>query len=101
MNDSPAVSPIQCICDLNAKFDDLLYRHRFLSNAVLQRLAIEELHHDEWAAFIFSNVVHSANVRMIQCRRSFRLSFKPLQALLIAREFFWQELERDETSEAH
>src|SRR5439155_13275809 len=56
-------------------------------------LAIEILHNNERRAFMLSDLVHRADVRVIETRDRPRLALKALSHLPILRQLFWQELE--------
>ncbi len=53
------------------------------ANQMLQRLALEILHHDKWLPFVLTNVVNSANVRMIESGGGARLALEALEGLRV------------------
>src|SRR5580704_11777973 len=53
--------------------------HRLSADAVLQRQAIQELHHDERLAFMLSNLVDRADVGMVQGRSRTRFAAETFQ----------------------
>ena len=68
-------------------------------DAVLQRLPLQELHHDEGLALVFIDVVNRADVGMIQRGGSPRLALEAFQRLAVLAEMFGQELQCDKTGE--
>src|ERR1700687_937153 len=52
--------------NLNRKFQRLVERKRLAGNVVLQGLAVEKLHGNEMLAALFADVVHGADVRVVQ-----------------------------------
>src|SRR5271156_1928239 len=51
---------------------------RVAREQAVQRLAVEELHGDEWLAVMLVNFIDGADIRMIQSGRRARLAFEPL-----------------------
>ena len=82
MNDARAVGGIERIGDGDAHVDE---RGRFEWTArepLLQRLALEQLHHDEApAGRVFADVVNRADVRMVEGRSCACLPLEPLERL--------------------
>ena len=72
----------------------------FPLNAVLQRLALQQLHGDERAAFEFSNIVNGADVGMIERGCSARLAAEPFDRLRIVGNVVRKEFQRDAPAEA-
>ena len=73
---------------------------RLGGDAVLERLALEQLHGDERPALEFSDVVNRADVRMIERRRGARLAAKPLDRLRVLGDVVGKELQRHVPAEA-
>ena len=69
-----------------------------LRRAVHQRVqgrAVDQLHHDEWPAFVLPQGVDRADVGMVERRGGPRLAEEPLQPDVVAGVFRRQELQRD------
>jgi hypothetical protein len=76
------------------------HRHRaHLGQPLLQRLPLEQLHHDEEVAALEADVVHLHDVRMLQLRDRPRLEEQPLDHLGVVRHRR-QQLHRDVAVEA-
>ena len=54
-----------------------------MRDGVFQSLAFQKLHGNESLSVLFANVVNSADVRMIECRRRLRLPLKSRQCLRV------------------
>ena len=100
MDDARRVSHIQRVGNLRPKIHQLVDRDWLALDAVLERRAIEILHHDVLAALVFSNVVDGADIGMVECGRRPRLAPEPLQCLRILRQFVRQKLQRDAAPQA-
>jgi len=68
---------------------------------VLERLALQEFHGDEGSPISLDNLVNGADVRMIQCRRSFRLALKTAECQWAFGDVIGQELESYKAAELH
>src|ERR1700740_1224229 len=55
---------------------------------------------DERLAIVLANLVNGADVRMIERGCRLGLAFEAFQGLRVVRQFWWKELQRDETVEA-
>src|SRR5688572_806260 len=84
----------ETVRDLNSKLDDLFDLQRSFRNPLLERLALEQLHHDERLTVIAPDIVNRADARMVQRRYGSRLPLKALQGLEIVGKFRGQELQR-------
>ena len=71
---------------------------RPLCDALLERHAVEVLHDNAGAAVLLADVVDGADVRVVQGGRSTRLPFEPPEGVRVARDGFWQKLERHESA---
>src|ERR1700674_1539738 len=69
-----------------------------VADHVLQRDAVEKLHHDEGLAFTLADFVDGTDVGMIQGRRGTSFPAKAFQRLRISRQFIGQELEGDKAA---
>src|SRR5262249_22322322 len=74
---------IEGIGNLQADVENLAAGQRLPRNDVLDRLTIEELHHNEMVAIDFVDFVDGTDVGMVERRRRPRLALKPLERLVI------------------
>jgi len=93
VEDAVAVSPVEGVRHLNADVDDLVNLQRTAGKAVPERLPLHQLHHDEGASVVFSDVVDGADVPVIERGGGPGLHPEPVERLLIARELFGHELD--------
>ena len=70
------------------------------ANAVLESLALEQLHGDKRTAFEFSNIVNRADVRMIERGCSARFAAESLDRLRILGNVVGKEFQRNVSAEA-
>ena len=64
VNDARRMRSVQCVGDLDGQFHELIYLERFAGNAVLEGLALQELHSDKVLAVVFANFVTSPGVAL-------------------------------------
>src|SRR4029078_998094 len=62
-----------------------------------QRLALEELHHQEVAVFVTADIVDNTDVRMIQAGERLRLAFESGSRVRRIRDGLEQYLDRNRT----
>jgi hypothetical protein len=67
---------------------------------VLQRLATEEFHDQEWLAILLPDFVDGANVGMIESRGCPGFAPEALEGLAVAGQRIGQEFQRDVAAEA-
>ena len=101
VNNALVVRRRKRIGDLDSDIERLVERQCFSRNATLQCLAIEKLHRNELLSILLINVVHSANVRMVQSRGGARLAPESLQRMPLAGKIFGQKFQRHETAKFH
>src|SRR5580700_2403405 len=65
---------------------------------MLQRRAVEILHHDERMPILLADLMNRADVRMVQSRSGASLATKPFEGLRVAHNVIWQELQRYEAA---
>ncbi len=94
MHDSFAVRRVQPVGDLYSQRQARFQFHRAPANQVFEGGAVEELHRQEGAAVLFSDVVDGADIGMIQRRRCFRFALKAGQGLRVAGDVVGQQLQR-------
>ncbi len=99
MDDPLGVRGVERVGDLDAEIEDLLQLERLALDAVLERLAFQELHGDEALALVFADFIDGADVGMVERRGGARLALEARQRLLVAGDIFGQELERHHAAE--
>ena len=99
MNDPLLVRGVETIGDLNRQVENFLRLQRLARDALLQRLAFQELHHDEVLAFMRVDFVDGADVGMIQGGSSLGFPLKPLQLVSVLGHSFAEELQGDEPAQ--
>jgi hypothetical protein len=62
---------------------------------LLERHAIQELHHDAGATVVLINVIHRADVGMIERGSGLRLAAKAAESLRVAGDLVGEELQSD------
>src|SRR5271170_6652708 len=100
MNDAFSMRRIEGVGDLDGEGQELLDIERPAGDAMLQRQAVEALHHHKGAVVFLANVVDGANVRMIQGGGRFGFAAKTFERLRITGDLFGKKLESDEAIEA-
>ena len=100
MDDARGVRHIERVGNLRPEVHQLVDRQRLALDAILQRRAVEILHHDVLAVFVFANVVDGADIGMVERGRRPRLAPEALQRLRILRQFVGQKLQSDTPAQA-
>ena len=67
---------------------------------LLQGLSLEHLHDDEWLAFVLTNIVNGANVRMVQSRSGASLYQQLLDGPMILGKLIRQKLKGNESAKS-
>src|SRR5208282_2736107 len=91
---------IEPVGNLNADLQELRQFDGLTVNAVLQGLALQQLHGDKRPALEFSNVVYRANVRVIERRGGARFAPEPLDSLGVPGNVVGKELQRHAPAQA-
>ena len=65
MNNTFGVSGIQRVCDLNSPFQQVHRLQRFSTNPIPKGVAFQQLHHDERATVVLTNIVNRADAGVI------------------------------------
>jgi hypothetical protein len=100
VDDAFRVRDSERISDLDCQREHSIERQRLARNAMLEGLPIQKLHDDEMLATLFADVVNSANVWVIQRRRSLRLTPETFKCGSVVCRLGRQKLKRDESMEA-
>jgi hypothetical protein len=96
VNDPGAVRRFQRVGDLDRERQEPIDLERAPGDPMLQRHPVEEFHDEERAAALLADVVHDADVGVVQRRGRPRLAAEPGQRVGILAEVRRQELQRDE-----
>jgi len=83
MNDSFAVRRIERVRDVNCDVKKPRDRERTSGDQVIQRAALEQLHHNEVLALELINFVNRTDMRMVERRRGPCFALESLQRLRI------------------
>ena len=94
-----AVRRIEAVGDLDADLQELRDFDGLDGDAVLEGLALEQLHGDERPALELPDVVDRADVGMIERRCRARFAAKPLDRLRIPGNVVGKEFQRDVPAE--
>ena len=100
MHDPARVRGVQGIRDLDRKIQQLIELDGRAFDAVLERLAVQELHGDEGLMVLLPDLINRADVGVIQRRG--RLCFTPeaFQGLMVLGKAFGQEFQGDKSVES-
>ena len=79
VDDALRVRGVEGVCNLDPEIERDFERERPVVDAVLQRLAVEELHRDERLALGLADVVDRADVRVVERRGRARLALEALE----------------------
>ena len=96
-----------CLCaalegvgDLRPELHHLVERQRALLQAIGERLALEQLHHQEVRVALVPDVEQRADVGMVERGDRLRLALEALAALVVLREADGKDLDGDAAVEA-
>jgi len=95
VDDPEAVCGVEGIGDLAPVLEGERVRQRSSCEPLRQRLSFEKLHHQEVRSVLTSDVVESADVRMVQPRDGPRLPVQPLTPVLFSGKFGGKDLDGD------
>jgi hypothetical protein len=93
VNDASGMRGVKRVGDFDGDIEQRAQGHRSPVDAMLERLALEQLHDDEVLVLVLADVVDRADVRMIQSRGRLRLALKALDGHGIARQIGGEELQ--------
>ena len=93
MHDPVTMRGAQRVGDLDGVLQRLRKRNRTFAQPLGQRLAFEELHHEEVHALVRADVVYRADVGMVERGDGSRFMLEPTTALGISGDFRRQDLD--------
>ncbi len=99
MHDSSGMRGRQPIGHLHRHAQGFGEPHALARNQLVERLPIDQLHHDEGLSILFANLVDGDDIGVIQRRGGLGLLDKAREPLLIAESRFRQELDGHQTVE--
>ena len=100
VNDALRVCGIQSIGDVAGQRQQRFGVDGAALDAMLQGLAVEELHGDEGLAVGLTDIVNGADIGVIERGGGLGLALKPGQSLRVFGDFIGQELQRHKTPQA-
>ncbi len=100
MDDPARMRGVERVGDFEAEVEDALERQRAAPDFLLERVAVEQFHHDEPLPGVFAHVVDRADVGVIERRGEARLTLESIERLRVGGELGRQELERDLTPQS-
>ena len=100
MNDAALVRPVECRGNLGGDVQGLGRRKRPAQEPCRQRLALEKLHDQEIDAAMAADVVHGADVWMVQRGNRARLTLEPFTRQLVGGVLRGHHLDRHRAIEA-
>ncbi len=100
VNDSFGVSGFECVVDFDGEIEELIDFQGLGGDSFLERLALEEFHHDEDLAFVAADFMNGANVGVVEGGRSAGFALEAFQRLLVVGQIFGEKFQRNETSQS-
>ena len=100
VHDAGMMGSLEGVGDLTAEVEHHIDRQRSAVDPAAERAALEQLHHEKRQAVVLADVVHRADVRVIQRGRRARLALKSLGGDRILQQLRGEELDGDLASEA-
>jgi hypothetical protein len=94
VHNAAPVCRLQRSGNLQSQRQQFLQFHRPFGQNVFERLALQQLHGNEWAALMLANLIDGANIGMVQCRRGAGFLLEALQRLCFLAVLRRQELQR-------
>ena len=99
VDDSLAVGGLEGVGNFDPQGEQAIEFHRLSLNQMFQSLAAQALHHDEEMSIVLANLVHGADVGMVQRRRGASFAAEAFERLGIFGRRVGEKLESDETAE--
>ena len=90
---------VEGVRDVDRDVDDAIHRQRAGAEDLVQGGAVDQLHHDEAAAFMLADVVEGADVGVVQRRGGARLALEAFRGQRVGGGRLGQELYRDMAAE--
>ena len=79
MNDAFQVSGVKRVSSLNGEGKRFVKRKRLAGDGVLEGLAIQKFHDDEWVAVFFTDFINGADVRVIESGGGLRFALETFE----------------------
>ncbi len=100
VNDPFGVCGIQSVCDFYSQIQQLFEGQRLAFDATLECPPIQVFHGDEGLTVLLAKVVDRANIRMIECGSSLRLTPEAFERPLLVCHLQRQEFQGDHPVQA-
>ena len=94
------VRRIERVSNLNTQRQDRFPLHGTAGNQVLERRPVKKFHDEKSASVFLANVVHGADVGMVESGSGLRFAAETLQRLPILGKVLRKKFQRDEAAEA-
>jgi hypothetical protein len=101
MHDALGVRGLQSIGNLQSPIEKRPQRNGTLTDALLQRVAFEQLHRNEGPALIFINLINGADVGMVERRGGAGFALETLEGARITDCTVGKEFQSDLTAETN
>ena len=98
MYEALRVRSLQRIGNLSRDFQQTVYAQRIGVDVVFQRATFEQLHHDEGLSLVLADVMHSADIRVIESRCGTRLAPEAFESAGISQQRSWKKFESHQAS---
>ena len=99
MHNASRMSFVEGIGNLDRPLKDLLDGGRLGLQNMPESFPLEQFHGNEGLAFMLANLVDSADIRVIQRRRSTGFPLKAIERLLVFQRIWREKLQGDEATE--
>jgi hypothetical protein len=100
VDDPLPVRGVEGVGNLDPDVHDLVDVEARGAHVMLERLALEPLHHDVMLALVLADVVDGADVRVVEGRGGAGLALEPFHRARVLRQLGGKELQRDAAAEA-
>jgi hypothetical protein len=99
MHNAGHVCCVQCIGDLDAKFQDVPQLHGTLFNLVLEGLSLQEFHGNKDLPLVLANLINSANIGMVERRCGAGFPLKSCECLTVLGQLSGKEFQSHKATE--
>ena len=99
MDDAFLVRRLHRVHDLSRELDAFRHRNRAAAQALGERLAFDELEHEEACAVRLFETVNRSDARVVERGEQFCFALESAEALFVLRERFGESFDRDVSTE--
>ena len=100
MNDSFGVGGFESVVDFDGEIEEPAHFQGLAGDLFLERLALEEFHHDVDLAFVAADFMNGANVGVVEGGRSAGFALESFKGLLVVGQIFGEKFQCNETSQS-